>query len=168
MDLPSANQALIQLTSPDGLRVGEVAALSIVDVQIRKVREQCESGMARNERCRSTRRHGDPSAFICSPIKGVETLTPSSFALTANDFREHSSCGHSIDRACHEVTVKVSAHTLRHTFALNYLRQNPGKLVDLSSLLGSREARLDCIYTRACREELPADLKRSRLPEKTT
>ena len=32
--------------------------------------------------------------------------------------------------------VKVSAHTLRHTFALNYLRQNPGKLVDLSSLLG--------------------------------
>jgi hypothetical protein len=90
MDLPSANQALIQLTSPDGLRVGEVAALSIVDVQIRKVREQCESGMARNERCRSTRRHGDPSAFICSPIKGVETLTPSSLALTANDFREYS------------------------------------------------------------------------------
>ena len=36
MDLPSANQALIQLTSPDGLRVGEVAALSIVDVQIRE------------------------------------------------------------------------------------------------------------------------------------
>ena len=32
--------------------------------------------------------------------------------------------------------VKVSAHTLRHTFALNYLRQNPGKLVDLASLLG--------------------------------
>ena len=43
--------------------------------------------------------------------------------------------------ACHEVTVKVSAHTLRHTFALNYLRQNPGKLVDLSSLLG--HGRLD-------------------------
>jgi integrase len=166
MDLPSANQALIQLTSPDGLRVGEVATLSIVDVQIRKVREQCESGMARNERCRSTRRHGDPSAFICSPIKGVETLTPSSLALTANDFREHSSCGHRINRACHDVTDKVSAHTLRHTFALNYLRQNPGKLVDLSAQ--SREARLDCIYTRACREELPADLKRSRLPEKTT
>ena len=25
---------------------------------------------------------------------------------------------------------------LRHIFALDYLRQNPGKLVDLSSLLG--------------------------------
>ena len=139
MDLPSANQALIQLTSPDGLRVGEVAALSIVDVQIRKVREQCESGMARNERCRSTRRHGDPSAFICSPIKGVETLTPSSLALTANDFPEHSSC---VTELTGRATMSpTKSHTLRHTFALNYLRQNPGKLVDLSSLLS--HGRLD-------------------------
>ena len=30
----------------------------------------------------------------------------------------------------------VSAHTLRHTFALGYLRDNPGKLVELASLLG--------------------------------
>ena len=32
--------------------------------------------------------------------------------------------------------VRVSPHTLRHTFALHYLRQNPGKLVELASLLG--------------------------------
>ena len=32
--------------------------------------------------------------------------------------------------------VAVSAHTLRHTFALGYLRDNPGKLVELASLLG--------------------------------
>ena len=30
----------------------------------------------------------------------------------------------------------VSAHTLRHTFMLNYLRDNPGKLVELAGLLG--------------------------------
>jgi len=30
--------------------------------------------------------------------------------------------------------VHVSAHTLRHTFALNHLRQSPGKLVELVSL----------------------------------
>jgi integrase/recombinase XerD len=34
--------------------------------------------------------------------------------------------------------VRVSAHTLRHTFALNYLRQSPGKLVELASLFGPR------------------------------
>jgi len=32
--------------------------------------------------------------------------------------------------------VAVSAHTLRHTFALGYLRDNAGKLVELASLLG--------------------------------
>jgi integrase len=29
--------------------------------------------------------------------------------------------------------VAVSAHTLRHTFALGYLRDNPGKLVELAT-----------------------------------
>jgi site-specific recombinase XerD len=58
--------------------------------------------------------------------------------------------------------VKVSAHTLRHTFALNYLRQNPGKLVDLASLLGHESLDTTAIYTRPSKEELAADLERSR------
>ena len=32
--------------------------------------------------------------------------------------------------------VRVTPQLLRHTFALNYLRQNPGKLVQLANLLG--------------------------------
>ena len=59
--------------------------------------------------------------------------------------------------------VKVSAHNLRHTFALDYLRQNPGKLVDLASLLGHESLDTTAIYTRPSREELAADLERSRL-----
>ena len=55
--------------------------------------------------------------------------------------------------------VKVSAHTLRHTFALNYLRQNPGKLVDLASLLGHGTLDLTAFIRDPSREELAADLK---------
>jgi site-specific recombinase XerD len=58
--------------------------------------------------------------------------------------------------------VKVSAHTLRHTFALNYLQQNPGKLVDLATLLGHESLDTTAIYTRPSGEELAADLERSR------
>ena len=58
--------------------------------------------------------------------------------------------------------VKVSAHTLRHTFALNYLLQNPGKLVELASLLGLKALNSTAIYTRPPREELAADLEQSR------
>jgi len=59
--------------------------------------------------------------------------------------------------------VRVSAHTLRHTFALNYLRQSPGKLVELASLLGHESLDTTAIYTRPSREELAQDLERSRL-----
>jgi hypothetical protein len=50
----------------------------------------------------------------------------------------------------------------RHTFALNYLRQNPGKLVDLASLLRHESLDTTAIYTRPSKEELAADLERSR------
>ena len=59
--------------------------------------------------------------------------------------------------------IPVSAHTLRHTFALGYLRDNPGKLVDLASLLGHESLDTTAVYTRPSREDLAADLERSHL-----
>jgi site-specific recombinase XerD len=59
--------------------------------------------------------------------------------------------------------VRVSAHTLRHTFALNYLRQSPGKLEDLAGLLGHESLDTTAIYTRPSSEELALDLERTRL-----
>ncbi len=59
--------------------------------------------------------------------------------------------------------VNVSVHTLRHTFALNYLRQNSGKLVELSQLLGHESLDTTAIYMRPSSEELAEGLERSRL-----
>ena len=59
--------------------------------------------------------------------------------------------------------VAVSAHTLRHTFALGYLRDNPGKLVELASLLGHDSLDTTAIYTRPSRDDLAADLECSHL-----
>jgi site-specific recombinase XerD len=59
--------------------------------------------------------------------------------------------------------VAVSAHTLRHTFALNYLRDNPGNLVQLASLLGHDSLDTTAVYTRPSRDDLAADLERSHL-----
>jgi site-specific recombinase XerD len=57
----------------------------------------------------------------------------------------------------------VSAHTLRHTFALGYLRDNPGKLLELASLLGHDSLDTTAIYTRPSRDDLAADLEHSHL-----
>jgi site-specific recombinase XerD len=59
--------------------------------------------------------------------------------------------------------VPVSAHTLRHTFALGSLRDNPGKLVELASLLGHESLDTTAVYTRPSNEDLAADLERSHL-----
>jgi integrase/recombinase XerC len=59
--------------------------------------------------------------------------------------------------------LKVSPHTLRHTFALNYLQHNPGKLVELADLLGHDSLDTTAIYTRPSVESLAQDLERSPL-----
>jgi site-specific recombinase XerD len=42
----------------------------------------------------------------------------------------------------------ISAHRLRHTFALTWLRQHPGRLVELSQLLGHESLDTTPVYTR--------------------
>ena len=59
--------------------------------------------------------------------------------------------------------VRVTPQLLRHTFALNYLRQNPGKLVQLANLLGHESLDATAIYRQPSGEELAEDLERSGL-----
>jgi site-specific recombinase XerD len=49
---------------------------------------------------------------------------------------------------------EISAHRLRHTFALAWLRQHPGRLVDLAQLLGHESLDTTAVYTRASAADL--------------
>jgi integrase/recombinase XerD len=57
----------------------------------------------------------------------------------------------------------VTPQLLRHTFALNYLRQNPGNLVQLANLLGHESLDATAIYRQPSGDELAEDLERSGL-----
>jgi integrase/recombinase XerC len=46
------------------------------------------------------------------------------------------------------VPVETSAHTLRHTFARNYLAQYPGDLVGLATLLGHSSLDTTKLYSQ--------------------
>ena len=61
----------------------------------------------------------------------------------------------------HISRIPVSAHTLRHTFALGYLQQNPGQLVELATLLGHESLDSTAIYTLPSEEQLAAGVERS-------
>jgi integrase/recombinase XerD len=168
--LAARNYAIAQLMLQAGLRVGEVAALRVTDVvmsdrsgsvRIRhgkglKAREIPLNATVRRavrqylEECNLPGQDKDAALFVSSrntamPVRTIQAVI-SSLARRARLKR-----------------VAVSAHTLRHTFALGYLRDNPGKLVELASLLGHDSLDTTAIYTRPSRDDLAADLERSHL-----
>src|SRR5437660_551042 len=52
------------------------------------------------------------------------------------------------------VPQKTSAHTLRHTFARNYLAQYPGDVVGLATLLGHSSLDTTRLYSQPSVEQL--------------
>lgn len=59
--------------------------------------------------------------------------------------------------------IGVSAHTMRHTFALKFLERNPGKLVELAALLGHESLDTTAVYLRPSQEDMAEGVERSRL-----
>jgi site-specific recombinase XerD len=168
--LAARNYALVQLMLQAGLRVGEVATLRIADITVSdrsgivrirhgkglKAREIPLNATARRAlRQYQEERQGsgldkDAALFVSSrdtalPVRTIQAVITS------------------LARRARLKRVAVSAHTLRHTFALGYLRDNPGKLVELASLLGHDSLDTTAIYTRPSRDDLAADLEHSHL-----
>lgn len=56
--------------------------------------------------------------------------------------------------------AEASAHTLRHTFASFYLRETPGDLIGLSTLLGHSSLDTTRIYGQPSAEQLAARVDR--------
>ncbi len=52
------------------------------------------------------------------------------------------------------VPATASAHTLRHTFARNYLAEHPGDVVGLATLLGHTSLDTTRIYSQPSLEQL--------------
>jgi site-specific recombinase XerD len=165
--LARRNYALVQLMLQTGLRVGEVAALRIGDLTLHdrsgsvhvrhgkglKDREVPLNATAR----RAVKQYLDarPGAIVSEPL----FLSGRAAALPVRSIQAVTA---SLARRARLSRIPVSCHTLRHTFALAYLRDNPGKLVELASLLGHDSLDTTALYTRSSRDDLAADLERSR------
>jgi len=167
--LAARNYALVQIMLQTGLRVGEVADLKMRDVTarertgavvVRQGKGLKEREVPLNATVRRALRHyleergGEPKAedpFFLSERKSAMPKRTIQAVISQ------------LGKKAKITRVKFSAHTLRHTFALNYLKQNPGKLVELASLLGHESLDTTAVYTRPSQEDLAADLERSRL-----
>jgi integrase/recombinase XerC len=166
--LAARNYALVQLMLQAGLRVGEVAALRIADVSISdrsgSVRIRHGKGLkARDVPLNATARRALKQHLDQRGGVSQDAALFGSSRDTAIPVRTIQAVIASVARRARLKRGAVSAHMLRHTFALGYLRDNPGKLVELASLLGHDSLDTTAIYTRPSRDDLAADLERSRL-----
>jgi integrase/recombinase XerC len=151
-----------------GLRVSEVSDLCYGDIQL-----QLRSGVVRVQKGKGGRQRDVPlNATVRRAIKTyLDTQDPRSkneslFLSTeggALSVRSIQAMITSLVRRAKIKRIIVSPHSLRHTFALSYLKQNPGKIVDLATLLGHDSLDTTAIYTRSSGEDLAEDLENSRL-----
>jgi site-specific recombinase XerD len=166
--LAARNYALVQLMLQTGIRVGELAALRVGDITINdrsgSVRIREGKGLkAREVPLNATARRAI-RAYLDTRASVVKTEP---LFLSNRDrpmpVRSIQAVIAGIARRARVKRVPISAHTLRHTFALGYLRDNPGKLVELAALLGHESLDTTAVYTRPSDEDLAADLERSHL-----
>lgn len=163
--LAKRNYALLQLMLQTGLRVSEVVKLRIGDLLIN---ERSGSVFVRDSKGHTQREVPLNAAARRALTTYLQTRT-----LKKEDLLFHSKKGQPLSlRAVQEVITVlgrkaklsgVSAHTLRHTFAVNYLKANQNNLVELANLLGHQSLDTTAIYLRPAKEKLAEDLERSSL-----
>ncbi len=163
--LARRNYAVVQLLLQAGLRVSEAAALRIGDVEIRERHGQVRiCGKGEEERSvplNATARRALQAYLDEREETGLHDPLFLSSTGTALSQRAMQSLIAQLARRAHLTRIPVSARTLRHTFALGYLQQNPGKLVELATLLGHESLDTTAIYALPSEEELAAGVERS-------
>lgn len=166
--LAPRNVALVQLMLQAGLRVGETTALTHGDLQLKSrsgsVHVRDGKGLkARDVPLNRTARQALQSYLATLPPWTDQTVVFRSKRGTPLAVRSVQAV---ITRLADQAgidRIAVSAHTLRHTFAVAYLQQHPGKLRQLAYLLGHESLDTTAIYTRPSPDDLAHDLERSPL-----
>ena len=166
--LAKRNYALVALLVESGLRVGEVCQLRLGDLNLRdrsgrvrvlegKGRKQREVPLNSNARRAlrlylAVRENPQPEDYVFLSERGGKPLALRTIQATLAELGQRAR----IRR------LPVTPHLMRHTFALRYLKHNPGKLVELATLLGHESLDTTALYTRPTAEQLAATVEKSR------
>lgn len=162
------NYAILQLMLQSGLRIGEVISLKFSDVILQtrsgtvKVVES-KGGKSREVPLNLTARQAIANYFKQYPHKSIGDPIFHSKRQSGLSLRSMQAMIQDLGRKAKITRIPVSAHTLRHTFAINYLRVNPNQLVELAQLLGHDSLNTTAIYTKSSQAELAADVEKNEI-----
>lgn len=166
--LSKRNYAILQLMLQSGLRIGEVIQLRFADIKL-----QPRSGLvtivdgkghkSREVPLNITARQALQNYFKQCQNKNSDDPVFHSKRQDALSLRSMQAMIQNIARRAKLNRIPVSAHTLRHTFATNYLRANPNQIIELAQLLGHDSLNTTAIYTKSSHAQLAEAVERSEI-----
>lgn len=177
--------AIIQLMVQTGIRIGECAALLVGDVQLSERHGEMTIRTGKGNKTRTVPLNASARQALAEylgSLWGVESTVKAVAAIWAKQPASnplwHSQKGGALsNRAIGEVVERLvevcsqrnlvpsntTPHTLRHTFAANYLKDHPGDLVGLAALLGHSSLETTRIYVQPSAEDLAQRVEQTRL-----
>ncbi|HDV5710765.1 TPA: tyrosine-type recombinase/integrase [Legionella pneumophila] len=164
--LATRNYAIVQLLLQSGLRVGELNSLLVKDIIIRE-RSGCVNVVdGKGRKHREIPLNSIARRALASYLETREPLEPDNILFTTKrgeqgTIRALQSLISSLAKRANITRIHVTAHTLRHTFATQFLQANPGCLVELAMLMGHESVNTTAIYTKASKEKLAEHMERS-------
>lgn len=166
--LAKRNYAIVQLMIQAGLRVSEVSELQLRDMELKERSgslrvQQGKGGKQREVPLNATARRAIRAYLDTRDSNKKNEPLFLSTEGQAISVRAIQAMMNSLVRRAKIKRIKATPHSLRHTFAISYLKQNPGKIVELSTLLGHDSLDTTAIYTRPSRDDLAEDLEKSNL-----
>jgi site-specific recombinase XerD len=160
--LAARNYAMVQLILQTGLRVGELAALRLSDVTVNarsgSIRVGEGTGLkAREIPLNAIARRALSQYLADRQASGQLSTLFLSSRETVMEVRTIQAVFASLVRRARLKRIPVTAKTLRHTFAIHYLRDNPGQLASLSELLGHESLETINVYKQRSGDNLAVD-----------
>jgi site-specific recombinase XerD len=180
--------AVLQLLLQTGMRIGECAALNYEDIVFGERSGSVTIRAGKGNKTRSVPLNGSARTALANYVAARLGVAPSLAAIaTAWPRRQPGATptplwrsqkggrlSTSTIRAMIDALVRdcaarglvppdTSAHTLRHTFGLNYLKANPGDLFGLATLLGHTSLDTTRIYGQPTSDQLAARVDRLNL-----
>ena len=177
--------ALIQLMVQTGIRIGECAALRLGDIHLSERHGQVRIRAGKGNKSRIVPLNASARQALADYLGPAWGVEPTVKAVTvawarrsaaeplwisqkggALSARTISECVEGLVATCTArglVPPETTPHTLRHTFATNYLRDHPGDLVSLATLLGHSSLETTRIYVQPTADDLAQRVEQTRL-----
>lgn len=152
------DRLLIELMLGAGLRVSEAVDLTINDIQLSERKGTITIRNGKGNKERHVPLHSSVRKIL-SEYLATQRPTDRLFKGQRGDLTAMGA-HFIVKKYAAKAGLDIHCHTLRHTFAMNYLRTNPSGLQPLSQLLGHSSLDITSIYTQHRIEELEEGIER--------